>query len=537
MSYLLDQSIEELAAESPLARVYPASELPGLLWKRLVVPEGQVAVVARPGAPPISLRAGRRTVGTPASRFAGRLGRTVYALLPAEPFALLVTAPRLESDGRFVLTGDDQLIDVMAQTTLRVSRPARFFSRLVQPQGRVSGLSLGAVLAGMAAPHLGAAVAQYAAGDLNHPTVSSALAEVFSRKMAAPLADLGLELVDAPSVVARPAEETVVIAERAEALQARLREIAQSAEMDKLTRKAELLEYARQQEADFGVTGLSQAAEAEAPAEAPAGWLGGLTRRLVESRVAGELARAWQAAGKSAAESAGPATVIKSEPLWLRWLTPLRYLFSLSVILIFFDSMKDMAPDHPDYRIAVVRLLLYAGALLAGVVSSIWAEERVRRHALNRQVMGSLGLLSQGDRLRADKLLRRQVTTELDGLRAKLKDARFRVYREGDKPAAGRIKEMERGAERLGEELGQVDVGRAAYLTPAHVTPRELAAMLNYDESLMLQMNRIGDQTQALLAEAIAGDPVTETVKQLEGEMSDFAHRFNARSRFMRTPL
>lgn len=544
MSTWIDQPLEELAQRSPLAQVRPASELAGVLRKRLAAPPDRAAVVAPPGGPPRVLPPGQtQTVGTLWDRFTGRLGRTVYALLPAGTLHTLLTARRLgdpEAANRFYLSGDGQLLDLTVHAPLRISQPALFFEQLLRPRGRLDQLSFEAALAQQVAPALGAALASElesrAAGDLAHPAVRAVLAQVASRALAAPLAGWGLELAGAGSVVARPAEATVAVAERVEALQAQLREVAQAAEMDKLTRAAELHEYAQQLEADFGVTGLAQAAEAETPDRAPddhsglLAWLQRVTERLVASRVAGDLAR-------RAPQLPKPATVVEVEPVWLRWMTPLRYIFSLAMIVLILLSFWRMSPDHPDYGGTLLRLLLYSGVLVLGLISSIWAEERTRRRLLSHQVMGSLALLSAGDRIQADRILRRQVTTELDAIQDKLKEARFKWFRAGDKEAAADLKEIERRVERQARELGIVDVGLVPYMTRAYITPRQLDAMLNYDDDLLLQSNALGDRGQAILSAAIRQEPAGEVLPDLEAALAEFEHHFKARARYLRTPL
>ncbi len=536
----IERPLAELAAARVLARVTSATALPGVIRKQLIVPEGQVGLIVTPNGGAQVLAAGVQSVGSVGGWFNGRFPQTNVVLLPAQPITLVLTSAQLAGDG--------VLVDVTGEVVAHIN-PQPFYAHLLAHNGQVTWLEVEAWLSQAVNRPLATAVADYAAADLAAPVVRQAIAGQLKQGLQTVAPAVGLSVQAVRGLSINPAADTLARAEQHEALQAELRRLEQDEAMDRLTQAAELRAFAQQLEADFGVTGLTDLVIAEAESRAVADGKGGegdtavaplsrisqLSRRLAESRLAAELGQRWQRLqGGEPDRSIRPEP---AEPAWLRWLTPVRYVFSAIALGLVVFSFWRLDANSTTYQVKQIEILFSAAGLMIGILSTLWAEARARQRLLNEQISGSLARLSRYDQAQADRFMRRQVVGELAALRDKLKDARFKLHRAGDKTAVLQLKEMEQHVERLEQELGRANVAPAAYVTDGRLTAAEVGAMLHYDESLLLQLNHIGDSAQTLLAATVMNGDVAAAIPSLAAELTEFEHRFRARARFIRTPL
>lgn len=507
-------------ADTELARLRLVADLPGRLRKQLIVPAHQVALVGGAGRQLRLLKPGAHTVAGPWSLLNGQALAATYVLLPATPLSLRVTVTRLAGDG--------EPANVRFLVEARIARPVPFYAAFLERTGRVSTLDLQAALAGRAEDILAPLMRDYAAEDLS--VKRDGLLKALRERLPAAGSSLGLDLSRIDNLAAIPALDLVEEARRIAEVENELRRVAQDRAMDSLAGAAQMQEFVRQIEAEFGLPGL---AEAVSQAGEDPGEVSRALREAAESRVATAAARQ---AELLSAEAAAP-TIVESEPGWLRWIGPVRIVLGLLSLALIVYSVLQLPPDDPEREFAQLSALISGVSLLLLVVSTAWYEVRTRRRLLNQRVMGALDMLSQGSREQADELLRRQVVSGLQAVKKKLSDARLRIHKHGYEDEAIALREVENRVERMISRLGQAQTARPPYLTKAHVSAAELAAMLSYDEELMLQMNRIDDTAQKLLAQAIRDEHAPDDLVALEVALTELEHAFDARARFLRTPV
>lgn len=522
-----------------LAQMATVSQLPGFVRKRLHVPPTLQAVVVNiDGNAVTRLLPGGHTLGGMWQWYTGATSKMAYTLLPNEPFPLLAAAQ--------LLTGDDQLVELQCAFSLQIGQADRFYARFLAGKGQVTMLDLQTAVSGWLQDILKLTLSDYAAADLNISPVPDSLAHVI-RQQASSLAAWGLILHTISKPTAMSVEALTTLAEKQVALAARLRQLEQESQLSRLSEEAELRAYIRQLEADYDLPGLADllietattpdnGTESYIPTLAPQQQLQQLANQLAPSRLAGQLARLRQRQPDN--ETTTRTTMVPTEPAWLRLMMPVRHLFSLVTLFLLFYSFTAVDRQSPGYQREQLELLLSAGMLLLGIAYSLWQETRTRSQLLNQQVMGSLSLLSQHDRQVADRLLRQQVQQELSGLQNKLHEARLVLYKTGHKRSIASMGDLENLAARLLRELPQADVARAPYLTNTAVSPSEVAAMLNYDENLLRHLNQVHDETQALISVLYQDEKVLpgEKIAALAAALSEFEHRFQARTRFIRMP-
>lgn len=535
-----------------LAQARPVTALPGLWRKQLTVPPQQWGLLIPPGQPPQALPTGQHTLGTWWQRFTGRFGQTVYLLLPQQPLTIPATNPRLRHQDRFVLSGDDELVDVGWQTRLRIKQPSLFYQQFIEDNGRITLFALQKALAAQTAPMLAPVVARYAAADLEAAPVQQALHTTLSQNLTPLLAQWGLELVAIDGLTVRPAATMAELAERVQAWESRLQEIAQSAKFDQLTQAAERAEYIRQLEADFDIPGfadLMAQAEAAAPSvpdrSAPteptpawaARWQDGL-RRWWQGRLAGAATPPASTADPAPAATDPKPTRPQApsvpdnggEPGWLRWFAFIRIGFSF---LLIFLAFLDMAPSDPEYTDVALRLFIYGATLLVGIVSTIWVEERAWHNYRQRQMANPQLYLPYDERLRADHLLRRHVTAELDKISRSLKEIRLRHFQQKGGAGVAQIKGAEQRAEQMAQTLGQAQVGTAVYVALPKITAVRLAAAYEYDDWLRQQIQQVSDKVVALHTETVQPAPavdISSSAAAIEADLIQFKHDFQGRN-------
>ncbi len=514
------QDTNPLDPQAALARLRLVADLPGWASKRLTVGPHQVALVSGPGRETRLYKPGVHTVAGPWSLLNGQALRWTYVLLPATPLSLLVTVRRL--------AGDRELVEVRFQAQARIATPVPFYAAFLERAGQVSTFDLQTALAQAAGEILAPIVSDYAAADLDsrRGQMLTALRDKLPKAVAA----LGLDVSAIDNLSVRPAPALVEEAQQMAALENELRRIAQDRQMDKLAGAAQMQEFVSQLEAEFGLPGL---AEAVAQAGEEPAQVGRVLRELEQSRLAAELARRSERLGASA-----PAPPLaESEPGWLHWIGPLRIVLGIISLGLIIYSLSLLPPDDPERDYTVFSALISGVSLMLLIISTAWYELRTRRRLLNQRVMGALDLLSQGDRQRADALVREQLKSGLQAVQKKLRDARLTIADHKHDDEASAVGKVEKRVERMKGPMGQAQTARPPYLTKAHVSAAELVAMLSYDEALMLHMNRIDDAAQKLLVQAIKDEYAPADLTALEVELTELEHAFNARARFLRTPV
>ncbi len=230
-----------LGSVAPAQRLTLA-DLPGFLAKRLHVPPDHVGVVVDGKGRVRTLPPGQHRVIRLWRRLLGRVSDWQFYLLPGGSFPLRIPVPRLRA-------GDGEWVNVQVLVTLHITDPTRAGPLLIDPTRLAMGLS-----AEIEGPTRGA-VAGWAGADLERPDVSERLSDLLHPILEAQLTLRGLALERIVSVSVRPYDETVTIARKKAELEAALAEVEMEQRMDRLSSQAELNEFVRHLEADYGLPG------------------------------------------------------------------------------------------------------------------------------------------------------------------------------------------------------------------------------------------------------------------------------------------
>jgi len=496
--------VNNIKSHNNLIRNLTLADLQGSLTKTLVVPTGYQGVAL--GGEGDVYSAGTHKVITLRQRLFGKASDWRFALLPATPFVLRVPIPRLQA-------GDGTWVDVNALLLLHVEDALRAATAC---PAVVTELAAG-LSAALEAP-VRQAVTGWAAGDLDRPEVNARLAAVVRPILEAQAQTWGLAVERLLAVTARPSAETVEEARKLAEIEAALAQVEMGKRMDALTSQAEWLDFVRNLEANYGL---------------PAGALGeGVTgvpelKETVATYAEGaEVALEVRARRRLGA----PQRPEPLPPVW--WEQALPWLKLAGALALFAGLVLYALSPLLALNRAEVFLLVAVVVALYGI--AFWAEQQAairRRMVVAPQLL--LERLGKGDRQRMDRLVREQLARELAAIRTKINDARTHAYREGRREEALRLKPVEERADTLRQVAEAQGHGPAAYLTEAHITHRQLATMLDYDEELLARSAAVGDLAEAMRQTVLAAGDVAEATAQLETALSALDHQFQARARFI----
>lgn len=492
----------------PLTRHLTLTDLPGIFVKRLEVPSGNTGIADDGRGNVRTFPPGHHTVVGIGTRLFGRASDWRFTLLLATPFVLRVPIPRLQA-------GDGTWIDVNVLLLLHVEDAVRAATAC---PGVMTELAAG-LSAAMEAP-VRQAVTGWAAGDLGRPEVNARLAAVVRPILEAQAQTWGLAVERLLAVTARPSAETVEEARKLAEIEAALAQVEMGKRMDALTSQAEWLDFVRTLEADYGL---------------PAGALGeGVTGAPELKEAVAAYAEGAEVALEVRARRrlGAPQRPEPLPPVW--WEQALPWLKLAGALALFAGpALYALSPLLALNRAGVFLLVAVVVALaLYGI--AFWAEQQAairRRIAVAPQLL--LERLGKGDRQRMDRLVREQLARELAAIRTKINDARTHAYREGRREEALRLKPVEERADTLRQVAEAQGHGPAAYLTEAHITHRQLATMLDYDEELLARSAAVGDLAEAMRQTVLAAGDVAEATAQLETALSALDHQFQARARFI----
>jgi hypothetical protein len=320
-------------------------------------------------------------------------------------------------------------------------------------------------------------------------------------------------------------------------LDARLAEVEMERRMSELETEAEWRDFVRQLEADFGLpeaTVQHSVAASSTEGEPPpsqAAQLRQTVRSYVDGRTAALAARAERLLGRRKPRQ--PKIVYWWERIvpWLKVISTLILVGSLSVYV--FSSKGDLGGRLG----AIFELACAMPTAFILFISALWMERRAAQEREEARGGGRLLSLARGDREQIDRLVRRQLAEELAAVKRTLQDTRDQVYREGDRDGAVRIKQVEERADRLRRAVEAKIRGQAVYLTEARVSHDALERMLDYDEQLLAMAADLGDRVAELREAVLADESMGDEVRGLDSDLSTLDHQFQARARFIQTPV
>lgn len=520
----------DASSQTVFVRGLTLADLPGTLTKLLEVPPGHTGLVVDGQGTMRTFPPGTHWAVGPGRRLFGRLSDWQFALVPTEAVSLIVPVTHVRA-------GDGEWVDVTCGAVVRVADPQRFYSEFrAAIDGSTTDLArrLGAGIDGVVRQ----AVGTWAARDLVKGAVEGQLAAEVRRALSTVADTLGLEAVTMRYVVARPAAEAVDVARQQAELEAALDDVELERRMSQLATEAEFKEFVEHLEADYGLPAGTLQVELEGVSADEEGDsapldLAGLrqaARRHFDSRIAGLASRVERLLG--ARERPDPP------PLrwWERavpWFKAASAILAVAALLAFI-LRSEVSPLERSQ--AIVQLAVALPAAVALFLSALWLERKAARQRADAFDGPGLLDLGRGDWERIDRLVRKQMTTELADVVHKLRDTRDRAYRQGKRDQALAIKRSEERADRLRERVAARAEGVAAYLTEAHVARQALETKLNYDEELLAAVSDLSNSVQAFRQHALAGALGDDELHQIEGALTALDHQFQARARFIQAP-
>jgi len=523
-----------------LGKSFQINELAGRASKYLNVPPGRQGVVIRrdgwaPLYPP-----GSHRVLTAWQRLRG-LGVGLHAgFVPAGPFSAWLQADNL-------LSGDGELLDARLLCSLEVADPQRFFSEQVLPR---KALEVGAIdlSDSTLAESLAAWARRYAAEDLRFSLPSARLFPELQTALQPSFDFSGLRLNALQLVSFQPADDRLLIAEKVQALNERLQDVALQKKMAELDNQTQLDGFIQQldpelpQKIGLRLPATEDAdAAASTSAAAPASLPDQVRSWFIAESGLGKTGLNWRMQvllGKAKK----PRRIIDhiSQANLRHWMNR-RTIELLLLIGI-------------GYGLSYLVRSLTAGASwadLAGLLFVIWTpilglvvnrlieyvrkREQAEQEAENEDIQTDLDDLSYDDRQRAEQLVREQCRNDLTSAQQILEQLRSKLYRLGQEDLALRMRELERHFAANLTRLGDTEFGKPAYLSDLNINGPVWYSMVGYDERLLASATLLQDSAERLQQKYTQQQRLEiNWLDSLESQLDEFMHRFEARSRAMR---
>ena len=521
-------------------RAFALSELPGLLGKTLETPPDAQGVVIYSGGQARLLPAGRHTVLSAIERLQGKGAGLRAGYVSTRPFNAQLRVPNL-------LSGDGELLDASLAGLVEVADPARFFTEQVIPQRAVSG-SLD-ISSGSAPEALAVLVRRYLAADLIHGLPTARLLPELQSHLEPALASQGLRLKAIRLITFLRAEDRVAVAQKALALEERLRDLKLQDEMNKIENQTQLDDFIRQVQAEVGLEGgLRPVAETPAtpaalaaPAQ-PRPTLGEMVSNWRKNEAAPQgsgqhwrIADLFRRQAKPSAKepTPGPRQIRR----WMRGRIILLVVLGLvavciSALVLFIASP---APASSKFEVLLLVWAPFFAALIESIVALFRKREEVAEALWTTAGTTFLDDVTRNNRERADRLVREQCAEDLRQIFTVLNDVRSRVYRAGDEDQALRLKELERKIEQYRQQVLKLEFGKAPYLGDLNITSQVWDHMLDYDEKLLAWMIDAHAAAETIQQQVAAGAPVAELVSGLESKLDHFYNAFASRARALRS--
>ncbi len=522
----------------PLGRRFLLSELPGRLTKWLEVPPGRqgVALDAQ-GRARTWPRPGRYKVLGAGARLRGQGAGLVTGWVPAEAFPVRVQA-------RGLLTADGQAVDGWWVVQAKVEDPVRFFQRQVAPAGVLHNVVLEvADSASLAA--LSAVTRQYLAEDLVRGVPGDHLPNALRQRLQPVVAAEGLVVQSIPLMVFWMADDRLAVMEKMQELQEKARRLEMEDRIAAAEAQADWEAFVREFEEDTGIRlqvspEQAQAKKGEEENEQTkppslfswAAWKALITGEGPQHPLLGKLF-GHQERKEECEEFDRPHK---------RWWLP-RTAFLVTALLIAIGGtflvfqMRGSKAWVDDNAWGILATLWTFGLGVAFDSVRVLFEKQEELAEAEWRCWEEKGYTWVDDLARqkpivVDAVVRQQSAAMLRTLANMLNGMRSRVFREGNIELALQIKNLERQAKVLSEEVQKPDFGKPPYLDKTlKISKAAWTAMLDYDERLIVDLN-----TLLNLAEQIqeVQMPSQESLANLERGLSRFRSRFSRRTQALR---
>jgi hypothetical protein len=409
----------------PLARAFTLKQLSGWLGKALDVPHGRQGISMNAAGRMRLFPPGRQRVLSVFERLAGHGAGLRAGFVPTQGFQASLKAPNL-------LSGDNELLDASLLCQVEVTDPPRFFTELVIPQGQVdSGLiDLSEVLS---IETIGALAARYAARDLVSGLSTQRLATELFNVLQPALSGLGLRLVNLQWIVFWRAEKRVEIAEKAQALDDRLKELVLDKEMAALERQAKREDFIRQFQEEVEARPVAvetpttgSAAPTPPPVENMRGWL-----TIDTAKEGGK--RHWRFEDLFNRRKKPPEEGLASRRQLKRWVKiQIIFLLGLSSLgclsTVGFFWIAKAASWNVKWEFFMVIWGPVLGVLMGQAVVFFKKREDLDDLFWQSKGITEVDDLSRNNRQRADQLVREQCAEDMRHVQEILSDVQQRVY-------------------------------------------------------------------------------------------------------------
>lgn len=516
----------------PLGRAFRLKELKGYFQKWITIPPGRTGVVVEANGKGRTLAPGTHRLLTVIQRLRGGGVGLSAGYVPVGEFSLRLAFP-------YLLSGDGELVDLSLACVLEVSDPLKFFTEVVLPQGTFQSTGM-EVNNEMARGALGAVTTKYAAADLVHglpPRLSGELLSALGMFMAG----WGCSVKNIPLAVFSRANDRLVIAEKTQALQERLQDVALQAKMAEIESQTQLDEFIQQVDPQAGKAVHPQvtqaapspatpASETPAAAKKPGGYL----RTLFSGAGQGNIRRGGLLSGLFHQKPKAGARTPELPHLW--WLMRTLWMSLVLIVggILTYLVFRMAAFASMDKKMGL--LVIIWGFVINFVLHSIkvLSEKSENAFEITRESSASSRLedLVGNDRRRADELVREQCQKELGHVREVLQDIRSREFKRDKTEMALKLRnELERNVGEGIKKIDNPDYGCPAYVTDLHLNRNAWNSMLNYDEDLLGYAHALSDKVHLLQQKSQADGLDLAQLVGFDSDISDFCNRFFERGR------
>ena len=445
-----------------------------------------------------------------------------------------------------LLSGNGELLDASLFCLAEAGDATRFFEQVVWPLGRLQSGEID-LSSDTAAEILDAFTRRYAAEDLVQGLPTTRLLPEIIKLINPELEARGIRLLDVPVLSFRRASDRALVAEQAQEISARVRDVELDGVMDELEKQAMFEDFARQLDPELvRLAGVRFSAASAAPETAPAPVSGTKLPSRLESLLAWLRTEAeavlppWRLDALWKKQPERPQPTPRSLPknwwipraVWIVLLVLLGYLLTRWVVGFSVQS---------GWSSPWGLILMVWAIVLGGIIESMKAllEKRERLLEAPHTLTNSASLkdLAGKDRLKIDQIVRKQASTDLLSVRETLNELRGKIYRAGNEDLALQVRALEGRFDQATERILRTDLNPAAYLEELLVDRAAFSRMLTSDEELLARSAALSEEAHALQQAFLADQLDPASLKRLESNLETFTHNFEQRSRSIQPAL
>lgn len=431
------------------------------------------------------------------------------------------------------LSGDKELLDIVLMATVKVADPTLFFRSKLSGTKKITDKDL--EIDKNTESILRSFTQKYLAQDLIHGDLDKQALNLINLSLSENLKQVGLSINLVPMIAISLSSDRILIAERAQVINDKLRSIEIQEKFAEIETEVELREFIHEIDPEMEVN-TAFATNENNPTKAD------------DDDNIREMFTNWIASARSGSKlnlhtrlTELISTLNKDEKpnlpppkFWWRgtslWM--ILWLLLAVTLTIVFTNYTAGAERKTQLEIPILIWSATIGVELAALKRLYEKWNLIKVTAPSMVEPPSVKMVVEHNRTETDRLVRQQCVSDMRRILVLVTEARSIQYKKGFEQKALEIRgKLEPTVESAIKKLNDNNFGKAGYLTDLPITESNWEQWLDQEEEILLRSSNLVENCESYLENSTAGEITSSDTSAINNNIAVFLSKFYARNR------